>query len=269
VSAAQAPALGGVRPAEATGWPLARVLGSEVVEELRTVLRDPLTLFFSVGMPVGFFALFTSLFGGQAADAGGGGGLTAGATMLATYGTFGVTGVALITPGIGLATDRDRGWLRVKAVSATPVPVTLVAKAVATLPHSLGVLAMTAVGAAISGTQLDPATWLRLVGVLLLGSLPFVLLGLSVGALASGSATTAVLQAVFLPSAVASGLWFPLEMLPSGVQAVAPALPTYHLAQLALAQLDGSDATGHLLALLASTAVLAAVAVLALRRVRP
>ena len=128
---------------------------------------------------------------------------------------------------------------------------------------------MTAVGAAVSGTQLDALTWLRLVGVLLLGSLPFVLLGLSVGALASSSATTAVLQAVLLPSAVASGLWFPQEVLPSGVQAVAPALPTYHLAQLALAQLDGSAATDHVLALLASTAVLAGVAVLALRRVRP
>ena len=265
-AATAAPVLEDARSVAAPRWSLGRVLVSEAVEELRTVLRDPLTLFFSVAMPVGFFALFTSLFGDRAAD----GGAAAGATLLATYGTFGVTGVALVTPGIGLATDRDRGWLRVKAVSATPVPVTLVAKAVATLPHSLGVLlAMTAVGAAISGTQLDPGTWLRLVGVLLLGSLPFVLLGLSVGALLSGPATTAVLQAVFLPSAVASGLWFPLEMLPAGVQAVAPVLPTYHLAQLALAQLDGSPATGHLLALLAGTAVLAGVAVLALRRVRP
>jgi ABC-2 type transport system permease protein len=32
----------------------------------------------------------------------------------------------------------------------------------------------------------------------------------------------------------ASGLWMPIEMLPHWIQKIAPALPTYHYAQLAL-----------------------------------
>lgn len=244
---------------------MSRVLVAEVADALRGVARDPVTLFFSVAMPVGFFALFASLYGGGRV-----GGTTVGTTMLATFGTFGVVGVSLLTPGVSLAEDRDRGWLRVKAVSATPVCVTLAAKTVATVPHSLGVLAgMTAVGLLLGSIEVDAGTWLRLAGVLLLGSLPFALLGLAVGAVASSSATVAVLQALFIPAAVASGLWFPLEVMPRLVQELAPVLPTYHLAQLALAQVDGSPAGGHLLALLAATAVMAGVAGLAHRNLRP
>lgn len=74
--------------------------------------------------------------------------------------------------------------------------------------------------------------------MLVAGALPFALLGLAVGFLASANATPAILHAVLIPSAVASGLWMPLELLPAPIQAVAPVLPTYHLAQLALAQLN-------------------------------
>lgn len=44
---------------------------------------------------------------------------------------------------------------------------------------------------------------------------------------------------------VASGLWMPLEILPPIVAQLAPFLRTYHLAQLALAQLTGAPATVH------------------------
>ena len=67
-----------------------RILGAEVGEGLRAVLREPTALFFSVLMPVGFYALFTSIFGGGADP---GTGLSYAATSLATYGTFGVVSV--------------------------------------------------------------------------------------------------------------------------------------------------------------------------------
>jgi ABC-2 type transport system permease protein len=70
---------------------LRRVLTNETVEELFAVVREPTTLFFSVAMPVGFFALFASLFGGEQV-----GSTTATTTMLATFGAFGVVGVYLL-----------------------------------------------------------------------------------------------------------------------------------------------------------------------------
>lgn len=241
------------------------VLRVEIGEGLRAILREPTALFFSVLMPVGFYALFTSIFGREQAV----GELPYAATSLATYGAFGVVSVMLLNPGIGVAEDRTRGWLRVKMVSASPIGVSLVARVVAALPYALGVIvAMSVASLLIAGPVLGVGTWLRLVAVLVLGGLPFALFGLAVGFVASSNATAAILNAVLFPMVLASGLWIPLEIMPGWVQAVAPFLPTYHLALLAQAQLTGAPALGHLLAVLLTTALGALAAGAAYRNLR-
>jgi DNA-binding CsgD family transcriptional regulator len=132
------------------------VLGVELLDELRGIGREPAALFFSVLMPVGFYALFASLFDGYRQP----GGQPVAAVMLATYGTFGVVSVVLLNPGIGVAEARSRGWLRVKKVSGVPVGTTLAAKVIASLPYALGVLlAMTAVSLVVAGPALAVAAW--------------------------------------------------------------------------------------------------------------
>ncbi|MFC4941979.1 ABC transporter permease [Pseudonocardia sp. GCM10023141] len=243
----------------------ARVMGVEFAEGIRAILREPTALFFSVLMPVMLFALFISLFGNQPSPDG----ITYGARMLATFGTFGVVSVMLMNPGIGVANDRASGWLRVKKVSAAPIGATIAGKVLAALPYALfAILAYTALSLVISGVSMDLGTWLRLVAVLILGSLPFALLGLAVGFVTSANAAAAVLNAIFFPLSIASGLWMPLEMMPAFIQNIAPYLPTYHLARLAVAQLDGGPALGHLLALLLTTVVAAGLAGWAYRNLR-
>lgn len=241
------------------------VLWIELRDELLGVVREPAALFFSVLMPVLFFGLFAGLFGG---DQVGAGGVPVGTSMLATFGAYGVIGSSMLTPGIGLADARERGWLRVLRTSPVPVPVTLAAKVAATLPYSLGILvAMTATAAGLGMLEITVGQWLSLAAALVVGSLPFALIGLAVGSLAKPNGATAVLNAINIPMAIASGLWFPLEMLPDWVAAIAPALPAYHLAQLAFAPVAGDgDAVGHLVALIGFTAVTAAIAVAAYRR---
>lgn len=241
------------------------VLGVEIAEGVRGVLREPAALFFSVVMPVMFFTIFASMFGAMPSP----NGLPAAVSMLATFGTFGVVSVMLLNPGITVATDRESGWLRMKKVSAAPVGVTIAGTVIAALPYALAVLgALTAVALLVAGPVIDVGTWLRLVAVLLVGSLPFALLGLAVGFQASSNAATAVLNAVLFPMVIASGLWMPLEVLPGWVSGIAQVLPTYHLAQLALAQLTGAPALGHLLAVLATTAVAGLVAAWSYRNLR-
>jgi ABC-2 type transport system permease protein len=241
------------------------VLGVEVAEGLRAVLREPAALFFSVVMPVLFFTIFASLYGDLPSPSG----LPTAASMLATFGTFGVVSVMLLNPGISVATDRETGWLRVKKVSASPVLVTIAGKVLAALPYALAVLAaLTTVTLVVAGPVLGVGAWLRLVAVLLLGALPFACLGLAVGFQASANATTAVLNAIMFPMVVASGLWIPVELMPGWVAGIAQFLPTYHLAQLALAQLTGAPAAGHLLALLATTVVAGGLAAWSYRNLR-
>ncbi|HZG90825.1 MAG TPA: ABC transporter permease [Pseudonocardia sp.] len=253
-----------LRPTERTA-PGLRVLGTEIGEGLRAIVREPVVLFFSVLMPVMFFALFASLYGDIPSDSG----IPTGATMLATYGTFAVVSVMLVNPGVTVADDRTRGWLRVKKVSAVPISTVVAAKVLAALPYAAAaLLAITGVSLLITGPALDAGSWLLLVGVLLLGSLPFALFGLAVGFVASSNGAVAILNAVLFPTVIASGLWIPLDILPPVVQSIAPVLPTYHLAQLALAQLTGAGGLGHLVALLVSTAVGAVLAGLAYRNLR-
>lgn len=240
------------------------VLGIEVLDEMRGIYREPTALFFAVVMPVMFFALFASLFGGEQLDAVG---RPVGTTMLATFGAYGVIVTAMTTPGIGLAEARERGWLRQLKVSPVPIPVTLTAKVIATLPYCVGILtAMTATAAALGVLQISVLEWVMLVLALVIGSLPFALIGLAVGSLASGNATTAILNAIIIPMAVAGGLWFPLEMLPGWMMSIARWLPTHHLSRVALAALHSQPWAGHVAYLLVFTALAGVAATMAYRR---
>ena len=191
----------------------ASILAVEIRDELYAIIRDPVAALFSIAMPVGMFAVFATLFGTE------GDGPVSGATlMLATFGAFGVISVAL-TPGIGIAEDRERGWLQVKRVSPVPVRTTLAAKVVASLPVAFGVYAAMSLTAFAMGLfDTDIGTWLQIAGLLLLGSLPFALLSMAVGFVARGRSAPAIINAVFLPMAIAGGLWMPLEVAP-GVRA--------------------------------------------------
>lgn len=234
-----------------------RVFRTEVRDELLAIVREPTALFFSVLMPVAFFALFAAMFGDE--------GSGFGVESLATYGAFGVLSVVLMNPGISLADARERGWLRVKRVDGTPLGVTLSAKVSAALPYAIVTLAGITLVAQLTAGPLDVVQVVRVIGVLLLGALPFSLFSLAVGAKLSPNAATSVLNAVLIPSVILSGLWFPLEMLPEWLGHAAVYLPPYHLAQLALAQVGDGAVWGHVAYLMGTTIVGAAAAALAYR----
>ncbi|CAN5848356.1 ABC transporter permease [soil metagenome] len=243
---------------------LATLLRAEVTDEIKLIYREPAALFFSVLMPVMFFALFSAMFGGFEAEVGG---VPTGTSMLATFGGYGVIVATMLTPAIGLAESRERGWLDVVKVSPVPVPVSLAARMIATVPYCIGILtAMTATAAALGVLQITLGQWLALLFILIPGSLPFALIGLAIGARASGNATTAILNAIIIPLAIAGGLWFPLDQMPDWITGLAPALPTYHLSQLALAPLDGSAWAGHVVYLLGFTVVAGIIATMTYRR---
>jgi ABC-2 type transport system permease protein len=91
-----------------------------------------------------------------------------------------------------------------------------------------------------------------------LGTVPFCALGLLIGTLVSGSAAPAVVNLIYMPLALLSGLWLPLRMLPDVLQKIAPVWPSWHLSQLALkivGQDDGRQVLMHVAVLLGFTAI--------------
>ncbi|MCW5715964.1 MAG: ABC transporter permease [Bauldia sp.] len=233
----------------------------EVRDELLAMRREPATLFFSVLMPVLFFAMFIGLFGPEGATD---------ASIIAPYGTFAVLAVVMLSPGIGLADARDRGWLRVKRVSGIPLSMTLLAKVIAAVPYAVAVLlAITVVAVFVGGMTVDVGTLLRVFVVLVLGAMPFALFSLAVGALAGTTASAAILNAILMPMVILSGLWFPHEIMPEWVVSIGEFMPTYHLAQLAMVQVEGGAWLGHLAVLGLTAVVGATVAALTYRSARP
>jgi len=160
--------------------------------------------------------------------------------------------------------------MRLKRVSPMPPLAYFAAKvAMAVAVATLIVLTLVLVGTVIGGVRLPAGQLLSLVAVLVLGALPFSAMGLAFGYLVGPNSAPAILNLVYLPMAFVSGLWIPITQLPSVVQAIAPFLPPYHLAQLALGTIGASQGGSPLVhagALLAFTAAFLAVAVWGYRR---
>ena len=189
--------------------------------------------------------------------------------MLATYGTFGVIGAALF--GLGLRRRRSgQGWMRLKRVSPMPPTGLLRGQVVmSTTVSALIIGALFVLGATLGGVRMPATQWISLGLVLIVGALPFSAMGLAFGYLVGPNSAPAMLNVIYLPMAFASGLFIPIDQLPPFVQGIAPALPPYHFAQLALGTVgaaeSGSQAV-HAVVLVAFTAFFLTVAAWGFRR---
>ncbi len=248
----------------ATKRDLRRVYVLEAKYEFLKLWRMPAYAVPTLAFPLMFYVIFGLTFGNQSA-----GPIDVSTYMLATYGAFGVIGVALFGFGVGVATERGQGWMRLKRASPMPLAAFFSAKVImALLFGCLVVLGLFTLGFFVGEVRLPLSTWLSLFGVLLVGVLPFCAMGLAIGYLVGPNAAPAVVNLIYLPMVFASGLWVPVAQLPAFLQSAAPYLPPYHLAELALSTLGVArgEAWTHVAALLGFTTFFLLVAAWAYRR---
>ena len=251
-----------------TGMPRshpARIYVTEARHEFLKLIRIPIFAVSTIALPVMFYVLLGVAFGG---DETGGVGRTT--YLLATYGTFGVIGAALFGFGVSVAVERGQGWMRLKRVSPMPPQAYFVAKVVmSTAVSALIIGALFILGTTLGGVRMPATQWISLGLMLITGALPFSAMGLAFGYLVGPNSAPAMLNLVYLPMAFASGLWIPIHQLPAFVQGIAPALPPYHFAQLALGTVgaaEGGSQALHAVALPAFTAFFLIVAAWGFRR---
>lgn len=202
-----------------------REAGYELLKQLRTPAFAIPTLVF----PIAFYLVFAVLLPGNW------GSLNRPLYLLATYGVFGVMGPALFGFGVGVAIERQNGLLDLKRVSPMPPGAYLFGKLMMSMLFGLVVLILlSAVAIAFGGVRIDPLRWLTLAAAISIGTLPFCALGLWIGTLVRGEAAVAIVNLVFLPMAVLSGLWIPLHVFPGWMQQAAVIWPAWHLGQIAL-----------------------------------
>lgn len=227
--------------------------------DLLSLLRTPSFVLPSLAFPLMFYLFFGIIF-------------VAGSNssyLLVTYGCFGVMGPPMFNFAIHLASDRAHGWLTLKRLSPMPLSAYLLAKMSSSLVFALVIiLSLFAAAALFGNVALARGQWLALAGILLLGALPFGLIGIILGQTLSDKAAPAMVNLIYLPMAFLSGLWLPVSVFPQLLQQLAWLWPSYHLSQLALkviANDQGHPYWLHLVILLAQTALLAAIAAYCLR----
>jgi ABC-2 type transport system permease protein len=247
-------------------WSPARSYALEAKYEFLKQLRMPAYALPAISFPVMFYLLFGIMFGGAKAA----GPTTVATYLLATYGAFGVIGSALFGFGVGVAVERGQGWMTLKRATPMPPLAYFVAKlAMAATFAAIIVSLLSLTGVMLGGVRLPAGAWIQLFATLLLGAVPFCAIGLALGYFAGPNSSPAIVNLVYLPLSFASGLWIPMEILPTAIKTMAPWLPPYHLGQLALAAVGagrGGATWAHALALAGFALIGLGVALVGYRR---
>jgi ABC-2 type transport system permease protein len=245
--------------------PLSRMLLAQTGSQLRILVRTPAFSVTSLLLPIVLFTFFGLPFAHLTRhDA-----VSAGVYLLASFGAYAVGSVMVYAFGVGVALERGT---RVDAlVRASPLPpaVYMLAKVITAMIFACGALVLLfTYGALMGGVHQPLAVWITVIVRLLAGAVPFIALGLAIGYLAGPGAAPAVANFIYLPLAFASGIFLPLDRLPSAVQSVAPYLPMHHYARLAWSAVgSATEPLAVSVAWLAGyTVVFFVVAVLAFRR---
>ncbi|RTE86610.1 MULTISPECIES: ABC transporter permease [Gammaproteobacteria] len=222
--------------------------------DLLSLWRTPAFFLPAILFPVVFYVFFGIVFNMSSGHA---------EYMLVSYACFGMMGPSMFNYATAVASDRAHGWLTLKRTSPMPLSAYIVAKFFSSLVFAACIaLILFVVSAVFANVQLWPWQWVSLFIILLLGTLPFALIGLLLGLCLSDKAAPALVNLIYLPMAFLSGLWMPISILPDFVGTIAQWLPAYHYSQLAHAVIgtdQGQSLLLHVTYLVAFSAAMLAV----------
>lgn len=191
--------------------------------EMLKLLRQPAVIIFGLGFPTAFFALFGL---GIAADYK--------TSVMASYGAYAAFVVPFSAFSNSLAVERGMGWNKLLRTTPLNALLDLAGKTITIL--LVGILSMLILflfAATVGQISLPLLTWIQLMGALIVGMLPFIVMGFFVGLITGPISAPVASTLIFLLLSFTSGLFVPILFLPKFIADIAPFLPTYHLGQLA------------------------------------
>ena len=211
--------------------PVLPMLGRQAYAEFVKLLRVPAFSVTSIVLPSMFFA-FIGL-GNAKEPLFKGSDVLFGQYFLASMALYGVANVMVLGFGISLANERGQKQDLLMKSTPLPAPVYFFAKALSALAIALmSIVVLSLFAAAAGGVHLSAWQWLTLGARAMACSIPFIGLGFALGYLAGPNSAPAVTNLIYLPTAFASGLFFPLQLLPQFLRDIAPYLPLYRAAHL-------------------------------------
>ncbi|MGN6563765.1 MAG: ABC transporter permease [Thermomicrobiales bacterium] len=199
--------------------------------EILRMLRNWRYLIQALGAPLFLYVLFSRQLAGTSASA----------ALMVSMAAYGAIGAAFAVGGPRLAAERASGWTRQLRVTPLPAYAYLIAKSLAALALALPAIVLVELcGRFVNHVALPLTTWLAVLPLLLLGSVPIALLGVLLGYLLDTDTAYVGTSLVYFGLALLGGLWFPLDTAPRLVRLIGPTLPSHQLADLAQRAVAGS-----------------------------
>ena len=205
------------------------LLAGQVRHTTLVLWRDPSAVFFAVVFPVLLAVLIPTVNGGadQVLD----NGQMLGGFFAATMAVYGVAVTAFVNMPAGLAESRDAGVL--KRIRATPLPAWAMLTGRVVGAVVIGVLTLVAIYVVVGfafGVAV-PVSWLAALGVFLVASVCFALMGLAVLSLIrSESAVIGVSLGTLLPLTFISEVFVIGVTFPGPLEALSQVFPLRHAA---------------------------------------
>lgn len=224
----------------------------EIVRSLRNVRF----LIFIVAFPVLIYLIYAKQHGSSQ-------GLTVAGLLMVSMAVWASMGSAMFATGPQLARERENGWMRQLRVS----PISGTRWFGAKLAQGLlliipGMAALLLLGIGYGHVHLAAARFGLAAAVVLLGAIPFCVLGLVIGLTFDGQSAQVMQTLILFVLAFLGGIFIPWTALPHPMQIIGKILPSYHFAQLGWNAASGVPlGVSHILVLLAWTAGLGALAV--------
>ncbi len=213
-------------------------IGSHIVFGLRRLFHNGRFLVFAMVMPVGFYVLYSAMYGAHRAFAS----TTWGAYFMVSMATFGAIGTTLNVTGTLTAQDRTKGWVRYLRLTPLGAWAYIAGQVASAMAASLVVVALVE-GTALVMNGLPLSAGAVLAGLAVWGSsLVFAAVGLVLAHLLDSTTVNFGITLVYLGSGFLGGLWTPLTVLPAIFTRIAHVLPSYRMADVGWHLLAGQTA---------------------------
>jgi ABC-2 type transport system permease protein len=188
--------------------------------------------------------------------------------LLASYAAFSVLGVGFFQFGVSTAIERVTTWHTFVRILPAPAASRFAGRTLAAFVFAtLSAATVIVVALATTSASLTATAWLRLVTALVVGAVPFVLLGLAIAYWTSPRTALPVANILYMLLSYAGGLWTGPGDLPHAVRGISSYTPTRQWGDILWPTVSGEPwRVGHWLALVAYAAGFAAIAAWGYRR---
>jgi ABC-2 type transport system permease protein len=203
--------------------------------ELLRTFRNRRFIFLSLGFPLVLYFLIAAPNRHVASL--GGSGISAPLYFMVSLAAFGCMN-AVISAGARIAAERSVGWNRQLRLTPLSTRMYFRTKVLTGYVMALCTLALLYIAGSTLGVHLSAAHWVKMTWFILVGLVPFAVLGILFGHLLNVDAVGPSIGGITALFSILGGVWFPIT---SGVMHdLAQALPSYWLVQAAHVGIGGT-----------------------------